>query len=478
MRILHLSDLHYGAQDWPQKKGEVGSNPKSLVASLLKARREIEPVDAIVISGDISQQAATSEFAIAADHIRYLATQLGHHDMHRVIVTPGNHDVDWAGSKGPSPASRFDSWRNFLNLLYTEPIASALYPIHEEGFTACHVVGDARIVSVSSCLFETHQDHYGFVGGRQRERVESSFLNAPERWKIVVTHHHLLPSKTESISPDPSAAGSSFDVSIVRDGGLFLSDIEESGVRLVLHGHKHDPMSRFHAFGDGGVYILGAGSAGVHTRELPAGQSHHAQVIDLESSGAIKIRKLSAVKRIWSVDPSQSSLDAFTSRMANSEIKTHGELSKEKKDEGTAESKLLAEIEQLRAEKIALEQRSLALPAFDELADLEVRLSRPMVDIDDKLVTEKTLLELLKSIADSRKQGWDNASPRDVMDALEEQLSDYELEWCYWWMVVAGVFVFKGVDKWWDRQVWEGSIKYTRLAARGAQLLNRLRSGR
>src|SRR5471032_1577415 len=70
--IVHLSDLHFGRVD------------AALLAPLRALVERLEP-DVVVVSGDLSQRARSSEF-IAARHFLDTLPQ-------PQIVVPGNHDV-------------------------------------------------------------------------------------------------------------------------------------------------------------------------------------------------------------------------------------------------------------------------------------------------------------------------------------------------------------------------------------------------
>ena len=71
-RLLHLSDLHFGAED------------VEALARVSEFANRIEP-DAVVVSGDLTQTGAKHEFEAARDWLRTIKGT--------PIVTPGNHDT-------------------------------------------------------------------------------------------------------------------------------------------------------------------------------------------------------------------------------------------------------------------------------------------------------------------------------------------------------------------------------------------------
>ncbi len=89
-RILHLSDLHFGANDDPL----VRLQP---LVSDLKDRREglgIESMDYLVISGDLTNRGEYEEFERVHDFLSDLIKEMKL-TAERTIIVPGNHDLSW-----------------------------------------------------------------------------------------------------------------------------------------------------------------------------------------------------------------------------------------------------------------------------------------------------------------------------------------------------------------------------------------------
>lgn len=72
IRLLHLSDLHFGTED------------VSALTQVENFAAHARP-DGVLVSGDITQVGARSEFAAAQDWLRRI--------FGRPVVTPGNHDT-------------------------------------------------------------------------------------------------------------------------------------------------------------------------------------------------------------------------------------------------------------------------------------------------------------------------------------------------------------------------------------------------
>ncbi|HLL00820.1 MAG TPA: metallophosphoesterase [Myxococcaceae bacterium] len=91
MRILHLSDLHLTGQF--QNFEEIWSGPSPHLAP--------GSFDFVVVSGDLSQRAEPSEYEqLYAFLERSVLPLLKVRQRQRVVLVPGNHDVDWTADIG------------------------------------------------------------------------------------------------------------------------------------------------------------------------------------------------------------------------------------------------------------------------------------------------------------------------------------------------------------------------------------------
>ena len=77
MRILHVSDLHFGRPAVPEQID-------AIEAMIQQVKYEV-----VAISGDVSQRARAGEFQRASAFIRDAGK------VSKTIIVPGNHDVRW-----------------------------------------------------------------------------------------------------------------------------------------------------------------------------------------------------------------------------------------------------------------------------------------------------------------------------------------------------------------------------------------------
>src|SRR5437764_8874292 len=155
-RLLHLSDLHFGAHD------------EDLVEAVERKADELKP-DLAVISGDFTQRARTEQFRQACEFLDGLRER-----GHEVLGVPGNHDVPL-----------YDVLRRFLSPLtrYRRYIDDSLCPFIE--------LPGVSVLGINTARSLTFKD--GRISEEQVEFIRETFARAPrDAMRILVTHHPLL----------------------------------------------------------------------------------------------------------------------------------------------------------------------------------------------------------------------------------------------------------------------------------------------
>ena len=193
-RLVHLSDLHFGAHD------------ERLVEGVELAVDELKP-DLIVVSGDFTQRARTEQFREACEFLDGLRER-----GHEVLGVPGNHDVPL-----------YDVLRRFLSPLarYRRFIDDSLCPFIELPGVAVLGINTARSLTFKE----------GRVSEEQVEFIRETFARTPQdAVRILVTHHPLF----------ALAVGEEVQRAIGRQE-LALDAIEDAGVDMLLAGHNHLP---------------------------------------------------------------------------------------------------------------------------------------------------------------------------------------------------------------------------------------------
>jgi len=192
-RLIHLSDLHFGAHD-------------PILVEAVERRIDEEKPDLVVISGDFTQRARTDQFKDACRFLERLKDA-----GHEVLGVPGNHDVPL-----------YDVLRRFLSPLtrYRRYIDETLCPFQE--------LKGAAVLGINTARSLTFKD--GRISREQMDFIRRTFERAPNVPRILVTHHPLFAL--------PVGDGPEVGKEVGRQE-LALDAIAEAGVDILLAGHNH-----------------------------------------------------------------------------------------------------------------------------------------------------------------------------------------------------------------------------------------------
>jgi 3',5'-cyclic AMP phosphodiesterase CpdA len=207
-RILHLSDVHFGAVD------------DRLVEPFLALAHRLRP-DLCVISGDLTQRARASQFRAARDFVDRLPAP--------ALIVPGNHDMPLRNL----PVRLFAPFASYRRAFGPdlEPLARLPDAVVQGVNTANPLVWKSGLMRPGSV-----------------QRLTDSFAAAaPGLWRIAVMHH----------APVPAADGTPADIA---DPALSLAALARAGADIVLSGHTHMPHTGF-AETAAGVLFLQVGTA-------------------------------------------------------------------------------------------------------------------------------------------------------------------------------------------------------------------------
>jgi predicted MPP superfamily phosphohydrolase len=89
LRVLHLSDLHAGCRDPAGQRVVV----ERVLADITDQQAQ-KPIDLVIVSGDLTWKGKEDEFALAKELLLDPLGQLLQIDGARIVLVPGNHDVD------------------------------------------------------------------------------------------------------------------------------------------------------------------------------------------------------------------------------------------------------------------------------------------------------------------------------------------------------------------------------------------------
>ena len=196
-RILHVSDLHFGARDDPV-----------LEEALARLAARVEP-ELVIASGDLTHRGRREQHERAARFLRQLGVP--------VLAIPGNHDIPYS-----FPARFTRPWQEFeREWQTTEPV---------------HATASLHFVGINSVRPWRHQS--GGVRDVQLERVAARFREAaPGALRVAALHHQLIgaPWRTRKRP--------------VANRNHVLARLVDSGAELIVGGHIHQgTVSERHEF--------------------------------------------------------------------------------------------------------------------------------------------------------------------------------------------------------------------------------------
>lgn len=282
-RVAHLSDLHvigeqYGFRIESGRAGPRGNGRLDRVLSHLAAIHAIDPLDHVLITGDMTDAGRASEWAAFLD-----AMALHPELAARTILLPGNHDVNIVDRANParldlpfSPGKRLRQIRTLSALAAVQgdrmhvidasgkpgaTLHQALAP-HRDAIVALAARGGLRRAAALRRLFddlfpmilppdtddglgiailnsnaETHfsfTNALGLVSLEQMHRFESATGHFPRARWIVALHHHVVEY------PMPVKAFSERIGTALINGSWFVRRLAVLADRaVVMHGHRH-----------------------------------------------------------------------------------------------------------------------------------------------------------------------------------------------------------------------------------------------
>lgn len=191
MRIIHLSDLHFGTESG------------SIVQDIIESIKALAP-NLIIISGDFTQIASKQEFEQAQNFISELPAQ--------VFCIPGNHDIP-----------RYNLFERLFNPYnkYKKFINKNLSPVFITNDFVLAGMNTARRVLA----------HWNWANGaiskKQLDMLEDAFAQVERKYRICVMHH-----------PVHKPAKSPLKV-FVFGASRALKKIKDLQVDIVLTGHVH-----------------------------------------------------------------------------------------------------------------------------------------------------------------------------------------------------------------------------------------------
>jgi Calcineurin-like phosphoesterase len=283
-RVAHLSDIHivgerYGFRIESGRGGPRGNERLRQVMARLEESHAARPLDLVLVTGDMTDAGRSAEWVEFFDMIA------GHPDLAgRILVLPGNHDVNIVDRANParldlpfSPAKTLRKMRalsaiaavggdrlSLMGVGAAKPgptLAAALEP-HRQAIETFADLGGLRLSNRLSRLWDemfpliaapleedglgvailnsnadtnfSFTNALGLIPAGQARRLAAALDNYPTARWIVALHHHLIEY------PMPVTAFSERIGTALVNGSWFQRVLKPyAGRVVVMHGHRH-----------------------------------------------------------------------------------------------------------------------------------------------------------------------------------------------------------------------------------------------
>jgi 3',5'-cyclic AMP phosphodiesterase CpdA len=333
--ILHISDLHRS------KNNPVSNN--ALLISLLRDSDKYQGINIerpclIIVSGDIIQGSnddteIKNQYKEAEDFLSRIANELLDGDRSRLVIVPGNHDVDWTISEASMEEliektvldktgalkksiyselaksdslirwswksmkflkiididlynKRFSAFSDFYNSFYRGQKSFSLKP-EEQYEIFDYPALNVTVVGFNSCFKNDHLNRAGSIHSECIAKVSISLREFNKKGRLILaTWHHNTKGMPKSDD-------------YINDS--FISNLISDKVKIGLHGHQHKQeiiKAQTNVVDGESMLILSAGSLCAGPNEIPTGFNQQFNIIELQrtSDDYVRLKVLSRLK--------------------------------------------------------------------------------------------------------------------------------------------------------------------------------------
>ncbi len=200
VRLLHLSDIHFGAED------------REALAAVEQFASHLKP-DAFIIAGDITQSGRRSEFEAARQWFDGLSAP--------VISAPGNHDtpVYHLPARMVTPFDRYERYMEGMDIV-------GQIRNFGDGLVRVSAINSAR--GFQGRINWAH----GVIDLGDLQDALDKLSKGPENaWRLLICHHPLDQPELATIAV------------ATKRGGEALKLCAEAQVDAIITGHIHDAFT-------------------------------------------------------------------------------------------------------------------------------------------------------------------------------------------------------------------------------------------
>ncbi|MCP4697920.1 MAG: hypothetical protein GY862_13870 [Gammaproteobacteria bacterium] len=311
--ILHLSDLHFEAD-------KQANSCYSQLADDLRYELDCTRLDLLILSGDITNSSTPEEYAAAQCFLDKLRQEF-QLAPERIVIAPGNHDLNWQLAKQAYKVERRESYAGPFddtvidNGNYVEVRNETAYQQRFQHFSAFYQSVTGRsyppdcaeqavlrhypefkllVMELNSAWQLDHHYtsraaiHPGALStALSRIRREPGFQDC---LKLAVWHHPLQSDSEDRIS----------------DHG-FMQRLAQAGFSLALHGHIHKAENHLYRYDQNPagrrLHLVCAGTFGAPAHEWTPGYPLQYNLLQLQGNTlTVQTRRREEINGAWKPD--------------------------------------------------------------------------------------------------------------------------------------------------------------------------------
>ncbi|KYG01657.1 hypothetical protein BE21_56335 [Sorangium cellulosum] len=280
VRVLHLSDLHFSAQD------QATLWYAQLAADL--RQQGCERLDGLVISGDVGNVSIPEEYTAARLFLDHVMGGFGLSPQ-SIVLVPGNHDLNWALSQDAYRLERRARYRGELKdgtfiahgadvievrdeeayklrfrhfAEFYRQVKGEEYPLDYEQQATIHHLPESNLLFLGlNSAWQIDQHHRARAGvhtGALARALIQLDRHPRDGLRIAVWHHPVTSEEPDHL-----------------DDAGFLQQLAVAGFRVALHGHVHRAENQLYRYdmspSGRRIELVSAGTFGAPARQWVPG---------------------------------------------------------------------------------------------------------------------------------------------------------------------------------------------------------------
>jgi len=311
IHILHMSDIHLETESYARKY-------RMQLETDLKSELNVKRLEYLVISGDIVNHATEEEYKAAFELVDGLVKRFGL-DAGRVIIVPGNHDLNQQLSKKAYPFIYNDDLHDSLPegtyipagdagvLRRDDELYKKRFDLFAHFYKKVYRGRDYPLdYAEQSMIIERHEDKILFLALNSCWQIDHHFqqraginMDALSRaldrlqdekyddWLKIAVWHHPVTGKE-----------------MMNDEFLELLSVHK--FQICMHGHIHEAIGSFYKYDNRrGIHIIGAGTFGAPAKEQVPGIPLQYNLLTFDPDKltlTVNTRKKEKTDGAWSAD--------------------------------------------------------------------------------------------------------------------------------------------------------------------------------